>query len=66
LDTNVSIVTATDQGTIDLSGWKPAGLDFRYDDPAKTRVQVYTRKLKKGKSLPLPTGNWTGAVLIFD
>ncbi len=65
-DTNIGIATATDQDPIDLTGWKTSGLTFHYDDPAKTRVHVHTRAMKKGETLRLPSGNWTGAVLILD
>ncbi|RYD32746.1 MAG: hypothetical protein EOP85_21430 [Verrucomicrobiaceae bacterium] len=63
---NLGIATATNQEQVDLDGWKPSGLEFGYDDPDRTRVMVHTRTLKKGETLRLPTGNWTGTVLIFD
>jgi len=65
-DTLISIATATDQAPIDLSGWKPVGQNFSYDDSGKTRLHLHTRALKQGETLRLPAGNWTGAILIFD
>jgi hypothetical protein len=65
-DTVVRVATATDQGTIDLEGWTPLDLRFYYDDPRKTRLHLFSRPLKKGESLRLPRGNWTGALLLLD
>jgi hypothetical protein len=53
-------------GPIDFTGWKPAGESFSDDDPRSTKRQLHTRALKQGETLRLPTGNWTGAVLVFD
>lgn len=66
VDVDLQIATATHLDPVDLSGWKPSGPEFGYDDPTRTRVQIHTRAMKKGETLRLPTGNWTGAVLIFD
>jgi iduronate 2-sulfatase len=65
-NTNIRIATATDQDPIDLSGWKPTRQSFSYDDPRKTRLHIHTRALKQGETLRLPTGSWTGAILILD
>ncbi len=64
-DTALRIATATDQEPIDLDGWIPAKEGFHYDDHRKTRVHLFTRPLKKGETLRLPRGNWTGSLLIF-
>ena len=65
-DTLVRIAIATGQSLIDLGGWNAEHLEFSYNDPGNTKVQVYSRPLKAGQTLHLPRGNWTGAVLIFD
>lgn len=65
-DTTVRIATATDQDKIDLRGWNPEAESFHYDDSNKTKLQVFSRKLAKGETLRLPSGNWTGAILLFD
>ena len=49
---------------MDLSGWKKENEDFGYNDRDNTRVQVLSRSLKKGETLVLPRGNWTGSILI--
>jgi hypothetical protein len=63
-DTTIQI--ATGPGALALAGWTPTDHSFSYTDANKTRVSVFTRPLKKGATLRLPSGNWTGAVLIFD
>ncbi len=64
-DTLVTIATAAGQEGIDLKGWKDEGTDFSYDDPQRTRVRLFSRPLKRGETLRLPVGNWTGAILIL-
>jgi hypothetical protein len=65
-DTTLRIATATDQQAIDLNGWLPTNESFHYDDPGRTRVHLFTRRLSEGQTLRLPSGNWTGAMLIID
>ncbi len=65
-DTTVRIATAMDQERIELDGWKREPLDFYYDDSRKTRVHVFSRSLPKDKTLRLPSGNWTGGILILS
>ncbi len=64
-DTTLLITTATDQDPIDLTGWRPGLRSFHYDDHRNTKVHLFTRPLKKGETLRLPRGNWTGAILIL-
>lgn len=65
-DTVVRMATATGQSPLDLEGWTDEGTEFSYDDPGGTKVRVLTRPLKKGGTLRLPLGNWTGSILILD
>jgi len=65
-DTTVRIATAVGQGSLDLTGWTPANQSFTYNDANHTRVSVLTRPLRRNETLRLPSGNWTGTILIFD
>jgi hypothetical protein len=65
-DTTLHIATALDQQGADLTGWKPLPLSFHYNDPGKTRLTLHSRVITKGESLEIPTGNWTGALLLLD
>ena len=64
-DTTIRILTAPEQGTIDLADWTPHPESFHYNDTGHTRVAVFSRAIGKGESLRLPRGNWTGAMLIL-
>ena len=59
------LATVPGQGGVDLSGWKPLGFSFRYNDSGRTALQVFTRALKAGESLTLPQGNWSGGLLVL-
>jgi hypothetical protein len=65
-DLTVRIAAGGDRTALDLTGWTPVGGSFCYTDAKRTRMELYTRSLKKGEALRLPSGNWTGAILIFD
>jgi iduronate 2-sulfatase len=64
-DTTLRIITAPDQPKIDLSNWTRGPESFRYSDTAETTVATFSRDIKKGETLRLPAGNWTGAMLIM-
>ena len=64
-DTNVKIATLPSQSTAPPEGWTSAGQSFRYTDGKKTAVVVYLHPLRKGETLKLPRGNWTGSILIL-
>jgi hypothetical protein len=66
MDTTVRMFTSASRKEIDLEGWeKVDGLQFRYNDGGKTLMQVYQRKLKKGETVDIPQGNWTGCMLLM-
>lgn len=62
----VMIATAVQQEPVDMSDWKQSPLEFIYTDRGRTKLVVFERTIRKGKTLRLPRGNWTGAMLIFD
>ena len=64
-DTTLRIITAPDQPKIDLSNWTRGPESFRYNDTSETTVATFSRNIKKGETLRLPAGNWTGAMLIM-
>ena len=64
--TKLMIATAVDQEPVDMTGWECSTIEFPYTDAGRTRVVIFERTVKKGKTVRLPKGNWTGAMLIFD
>jgi hypothetical protein len=64
-DMTAHLATATSQQGLDLSGWKPTGINFRYTDGGKTALQLFARPVKAGEKLALPQGNWSGGLLVL-
>jgi hypothetical protein len=64
-DTTLQMATLPDPKRIDLSGWEATGDGFVFDDEKRTQVTLFQRSLRNGETLPLPRGNWTGAILII-
>ncbi len=65
-DTTVTIATATGQKGIDMSGWTPVDdLTFHYTDGNRTRLTVLQKPLRAGERIPIPQGNWTGALILL-
>ena len=64
-DMTVHLAAALSQQGLDLSGWKPTGVSFRYTDGGKTVLQLFTRVLKAGEMAVLPQGNWSGGLLVM-
>jgi hypothetical protein len=64
--TKVLIATAVNQEPVDMGDWKRTKMEFGYTDRGHTKFVVFERTLRKGKTLRLPRGNWTGSMLIFD
>jgi len=64
-DTTLRIATSAKQEKIDLAGWEAEGTRFHYDDTNRTRMELFRRTIRKGETLQLPRGNWTGSMLIL-
>ncbi len=63
-DMTAHLAAASQQG-LDLNGWKPSGITFRYTDGGRTALQMFTHALKSGEKLALPQGNWSGGLLVL-
>jgi hypothetical protein len=48
-----------------MTSWEPESTGFHYDDASRTRVELFRRTIRKGETLQLPRGNWTGCMLIL-
>lgn len=65
-DTTVRIATATSQKGIELEGWEQDyKLSFGYTDKGRTKMEIFERPLKKGETLQVPQGNWSGGLLLL-
>lgn len=64
-DQEIFIATATSQPGIDLSGWQAGPHRLRYTDRGRTVLSVFSRRIAAAETLTLPTGNWTGALLLL-
>ncbi|MEO5913761.1 MAG: sialidase family protein [Luteolibacter sp.] len=65
-DSTLVLATAPTLAGTNLGDWEKTRLVFRYTDPKKTAMQVFSHPLKKGATLKLPQGNWSGSMLIFE
>ena len=64
-DVTVHLAAAPSQQGLDLSGWRPTGISFRYTDGGKTLLQLFAKTLKADEKLVLPQGNWSGGLLVM-
>jgi len=64
-DTELRIATSESRALPDLRGWTRDTAGFHYDDAGNSPMEVFTRQIKKGETLVLPRGSWTGSILIF-
>jgi hypothetical protein len=65
-DTTVYAATATTQSGADMTGWEPlAGVSFYYSDRGRTRMHVFKRSLRAGRSLEVAQRNWSGTILLL-
>jgi len=63
--TTLHLATAPSQTGVSLAGWTAvAGATFGYNDPGRTRMQVFQRRVAAGETLAVPQGNWTGGLLL--
>ena len=46
--------------------WQDSGMSFSYNAAKKSPFKVFTRDLKKGKTVRLPAGKWSGTLLILE
>jgi hypothetical protein len=59
-------VAAAEPGKLDLADFElQPDLTFHYTDGGRTAVSVFARELKAGETLLLPSGNWTGCMLLL-
>jgi len=63
--TTLFAATATKQGGITMDGWSSTGMSFCYSDGGRTRMEVFSKNVKKGESVSVPQGNWSGAILLI-
>ena len=65
-DTTIYIVTIPGGDMVDVSGWKAELIDgFRQSGAKGTPQAVFSKRLRRGQTVSVPQGNWSGSYLIF-
>jgi predicted neuraminidase len=63
--TRILAAMVSSKGATSFSGWKmEEGVEFRYTDGGKTRMQVWSREMKPDEEVTLPKGGWAGTLLL--
>lgn len=57
--------TTTKNGDTILTGWKKTGQTFCYTDKNKTKVSVFSRKVKAEDAVTIPQAGWCGTLVLW-
>jgi len=64
--TRIHAAAAAAKGVKPPAGWEAEeGVEFRYNDGGKTRMQVWSREMKTDEEVALPKGGWAGTLLLI-